>query len=174
MVDITYIKICFNTSLWYVKNDDQLKKLKKEKSILVCFGIIDVNGSILFKLSNKIQMLISEHRDGRILNAVSHLGIDTISGSSNKNKISSAKKIIEELKNFNTVGITPDGPRGPKEKVKEGIISLQKKTNSIIIPLSYSARFKIKLKSWDSFVFVFPFNKFVQFEIQLNMIQVKI
>ena len=59
------------------------------------------------------------------------------------------------------MGITPDGPRGPKEKVKEGIISLQKKTNSIIIPLSYSARFKIKLKSWDSFLFVFPFNKFV-------------
>ncbi len=159
-----YIKICFNTSLWYVKNDESIKKnLQKKKSIIVCFWHNRMlMAPFCWNYQTKFKMLISKHRDGRIIsNAVSHLGIDTISGSSNKNKISSAKKIIEELKIFNTVGITPDGPRGPKEKVKEGIISLQKKTNSIIIPLSYSARFKIKLKSWDSFLFVFPFNKFV-------------
>ena len=27
----------------------------------------------------------------------------------------------------NVVGITPDGPRGPNEKMKEGIVSLLKK-----------------------------------------------
>ena len=159
-----YIKICFHTSLWYVKNDQSIKtNLIKKKSIIVCFW----HGRMLmtpfcWNYETKFKMLISEHRDGRIIsNAVAHLGIETISGSSNKKKISSAKRIIEELHRFNVVGITPDGPRGPKEKVKEGIISLQKKTNSIIIPLSYSARFKIKLKSWDDFLFIFPFNKFV-------------
>ena len=159
-----YLKICFHTSLWYVKNDDSIKKnLRKKKSILVCFWHNRMlMAPFCWNYETKFKMLISEHRDGRIIsNAVSHLGIKTISGSSNKNKISSAKQIIEELKNFNTVGITPDGARGPKEKVKEGIISLQKKTNALIIPLSYSARFKIKLRSWDNFLFIFPFNKFV-------------
>ena len=107
-------------------------------------------------------MLISQHHDGRIISyAVSHFGIETIQGSSSKSKISSAKSILKELENRNVVGITPDGPRGPKEKIKEGIISIQKKTNAIIIPLSYSARFKIKFNSWDNFIFIFPFNKFV-------------
>ena len=78
-----------------------------------------------------------------------------------KKKISSVKKILEELNNRNVVGITPDGPRGPKERFKDGIMSIQKKTDSIIIPLSYSARFKIKLDSWDNFILIFPFNKFV-------------
>ena len=48
-----------------------------------------------------------------------------------------------------------------KKKIKEGIISLLKKTNATVIPLSYSAKFSFKLNSWDNFVFVPPFNKFV-------------
>ena len=63
------------------------------------------------------KMLISGHRDGKIIsNAVAHLGIETIKGSSSKNKISSAKEILNNLKMNNVVGVTPDGPRGPKEK----------------------------------------------------------
>ena len=52
----------------------------------------------------------------------------------------------------NVIGITPDGPRGPNQKLKEGIVSLLKKTNATIIPLSYSAKFNFKLNSWDKFL----------------------
>ena len=38
---------------------------------------------------------------------------------------------------------------------------MQKKTDTIIFPLSYSAKFKIKFNSWDNFIFVLPFNKIV-------------
>lgn len=107
-------------------------------------------------------MLISGHRDGKIIsNAVSHFGIETISGSSRKNMISSLKQIISQLNQNNVVGITPDGPKGPKEKIKDGLVSLIKKTDAIIVPLTYSARFKITLNTWDNFLMVFPFNKFV-------------
>ena len=47
------------------------------------------------------KMLISGHRDGKIIsNAVAHLGIETIKGSSSKDKISSAKEILNNLKNI--------------------------------------------------------------------------
>ena len=112
--------------------------------------------------NNNFKMLISSLRDGRIISrAVSHLGIETIQGSSNKNKISSAKQIINELNQKNIIGITPDGPRGPNQKIKEGLISMQKKTNSVIFPLCYSAKFYKRLSSWDKFMLVYPFNKFV-------------
>ena len=157
-----YIKICFNTSLWYVKNDESIKKnLKKKKSILVCFWHNRMlMAPFCWNYQTKFKMLISEHRDGRIIsNAVSHLGIDTISGSSNKNKISSAKKIIEELKIFNTVGITPDGPRGPKEKASSGIIKISKATQVPIIALGFDSTSNKKLGSWDSFLLTYPFSK---------------
>ena len=46
-------------------------------------------------------------------------------------------------------------------KSKTGISTIANSFQATILPLSYSARFKIKMKSWDEFLFVFPFNKFV-------------
>ena len=40
-----------------------------------------------------------------------HLGIETIKGSSKKNKISSVKEILINLNMDNVVGITPDDQR---------------------------------------------------------------
>ena len=48
-----------------------------------------------------------------------------------------------------------------KKKIKDGIVSLAKLTNIPIIPLSFSAKYKRNLKSWDKFLLVFPFNKFI-------------
>ena len=159
-----YVKICFHTSLWYVKNNKILEThIKKKSKIIVIFWHNRLlMAPFCWEYKNNFKMLISSHRDGRIISsAVSHLGIDTIEGSSNKNKISSAKQIINELSQKNIIGITPDGPRGPNQKIKEGLISMQKKTNSVIFPLCLSAKFYKQLSSWDKFMFVFPFNKFV-------------
>ena len=159
-----YIKICFHTSLWYVRNNKELEKhIEKNSKIIVIFWHSRLlMAPFCWNYSNNFKMLISSHRDGRIISrAVSHLGIETIQGSSNKNKISSAKQIINELNQKNIIGITPDGPRGPNQKIKEGLISMQKKTNSVIFPLCYSAKFYKRLSSWDKFMFVYPFNKFV-------------
>ena len=159
-----YIKVCFNTSLWYLKNDEEITSiLKKNKKLIVIFWHNRLlMAPYCWNYNKPFKMLISSHRDGKIIsNAVAHLGIETIKGSSNKNKISSAKEILINLNMNNVVGITPDGPRGPNEKMKEGIVSLLKKTNATVIPLSYSAKFNFKLNSWDKFIFVTPFNKFV-------------
>ncbi len=159
-----YIKICYHTSLWYVKNNKSLENHieKKSKIIVIFWHNRLLMAPFCWEYKNNFKMLISSHRDGRIIScAVSHLGIETIEGSSNKNKISSAKQIISELNAKNIVGITPDGPRGPNHKVKEGLVSMQRKTNSVIFPLCCSAKFYRKLSSWDKFMFVSPFNKFV-------------
>ena len=159
-----YIKVCFHTSLWYVKNNKSIKNhIKKKSKIIVIFWHNRLlMAPFCWEYKNNFKMLISSHRDGRIISsAVSYLGIDTIEGSSNKNKITSTKQIISELNQKNIIGITPDGPRGPNQKIKEGLVSMQKKTDSVIFPLCYSAKFYKQFSSWDKFMFVFPFNKFV-------------
>ena len=115
-----------------------------------------------WKWSKEFKMLISGHADGKIIsNAISYFGIQTITGSSRKNNLSSLKEILKQINNDSIVGITPDGPRGPNGEVKKGLISLLKKTNVPVIPLSYSAKFKFTLNTWDKFIFVTPFNKFI-------------
>ena len=160
-----YLKFCYHSSIWYIKNNQNIKELiSKKKSFLVCFW----HNRILMApfcwedQEKKFKMLISSHPDGRIIShAVSYFGISTISGSSRKNTLSSIKEILNEIKNNNIIGITPDGPKGPKEKVKPGLLNLLKKNHLPIIPLSYSAKFNFRLNTWDKFLFVTPFNKFV-------------
>ena len=58
------------------------------------------------------KMLISSHRDGKIIsNAVAHLGIGTIKVIK-KIKFHQQKEILTNLAMNNVIGITPDGPRG--------------------------------------------------------------
>ena len=109
----------------------------------------------------KINIIASNHSDGRFGALVGRFfKLNNIPRSS-KNSNASLKIIYKLVKNNEYIGITPDGPRGPKEKIKEGLVSLIKKTGVPIIPLSYSAKFKIKFRSWDNFIFVTPLNKFV-------------
>ena len=45
---------------------------------------------------------------------------------------------------------------GGLQKIKEGLVSMIQKTGAVILPLSYSAKYNVTLKSWDSFLFSFP------------------
>ena len=159
-----YIKLCFQTSIWLTKNSEIVEKLiKKKKNFIVCFWHNRLLMTVFcWKWSKEFKMLISGHADGKIIsNAISYFGIQTITGSSRKNNLSSLKEILKQIDDGNIIGITPDGPKGPNEEVKEGLISLLRKTNVPVLPLSYSAKFKLTLKTWDKFIFVTPFNKFV-------------
>ena len=159
-----YIKICFQTSIWLTKNSEIVEKLlKKNKSFMICFWHNRLLMTVFcWKWPHEFKMLVSGHSDGKIIsNAISNFGIQTISGSARKNNVSSLKEILKQINDNSIIGITPDGPKGPNEEVKIGLISLLKKTNVPVLPLSYSAKFKFKLKTWDKFIFVTPFNKFV-------------
>ncbi|MAH78516.1 MAG: hypothetical protein CMP41_01135 [Rickettsiales bacterium] len=96
-----YLKICYHTSSWYIKDYNYLNELlKKNDSFIVCFW----HGRLLmtpycWNHKKKFFMLISGHPDGRIISrAISHFGINTIVGSSSRNKMSSYKNIIQEIK----------------------------------------------------------------------------
>ena len=139
-----YLKLCYHTSIWLIKDNQNIAKLiEANKSFIVCFW----HGRLLmtpfcWNYEKKFFMLISGHPDGQIISkAVSYFGIKTIVGSSFNNKFKSLKSILKEIKSNNIIGITPDGPRGPAEKVKDGMISLSLLSKTPIIPLSFGAKF---------------------------------
>ena len=93
-----YLKICFQTSSWNIKNEETILSLiKKKEKIIVCFWHSKLLMTVFcWNYKNNFKMLISSHRDGKIIsNAVSHFGFQTIAGSSRKNMISSLKEIIK-------------------------------------------------------------------------------
>ena len=55
------------------------------------------------------------------------------------------------------LALTPDGPRGPRYQVQEGVISTAQLTGLLIVPVSYHLQWKFTVKSWDRFQIPVPF-----------------
>ena len=115
--------------------------------------------SFCWKSNTKINILASGHSDGRFGAIVgNYFKLNNIQTSSTEKTIS-LKPVFKLLKSSNYIGITPDGPRGPKKKVSEGIIKISKTTQVPIIPVGFASSKFTQLKSWDSFLITQPFSK---------------
>ncbi len=111
--------------------------------------------------------LASNHGDGRFVGRVMEVfGFVNVYGSSNQGRkksrgieLHSLREILRGLKNKKALGITPDGPRGPNQKINSEIVNIARISGAAIIPISYSSsRFKC-FKSWDRFKLPLPFAK---------------
>jgi len=89
------------------------------------------------------KVLVSRHRDGELITRIIRFfKRGTVRGSYRKGSVSSLREIIHDLKAGIDIGITPDGPKGPRYKVKDGIIELARLSGKAIIPVTYGARKK--------------------------------
>jgi hypothetical protein len=118
--------------------------------------------------SKPVCMLISAHRDGEIIaNAVKGFGIDLIRGSAadpkkpekNKSGAPAVAEMIAALAQGAVIGVTPDGPRGPREVAKIGVVKLAAMSGAPILPGAYSASRGKRLDTWDRFLLAAPFSR---------------
>ena len=73
-----------------------------------------------------------------------------------------AKEMIGLLKSGRSVGITPDGPKGPARTIKPGVLTLAQLSGCPILPLTNAVSRKLTLeKSWDKFQVPLPFSNIV-------------
>jgi lysophospholipid acyltransferase (LPLAT)-like uncharacterized protein len=85
----------------------------------------------------KAYMLISQHGDGRVIAAaVRLLGIDSVAGSSSRGGMAAVRELVRRSRQGSDLGITPDGPRGPRYVCKEGVASLALLSGRPIYPFS--------------------------------------
>lgn len=102
----------------------------------------------------RMLMLVSRSRDGEFITRImSRFGIDGVRGSSSKGGTGALREMVRELeKSFSRdIGITPDGPRGPKGKVQDGVLAVAKASGRPIIPVTTHLSRKWELPSWDRF-----------------------
>ena len=106
------------------------------------------------KDKEKFRVLISASNDGEIIaEGALSLGIKSIRGSSKRHGTSAALGLIDNLKDGGSIGIMVDGPKGPKRKVKDGIINIAKLSGVPIIPVCWQSRNRTfhKFNTWDEF-----------------------
>jgi len=106
-------------------------------------------------------MLISEHRDGGFISDTLNLcGVDTVRGSTTRGGARAMLKMLRAVKNERRhLGITPDGPKGPREVVQKGTIQLAMKSGLPVMPICWATSRCWRANSWDRFYIPQPFSR---------------
>jgi lysophospholipid acyltransferase (LPLAT)-like uncharacterized protein len=106
------------------------------------------------------KVLISRHRDGEfITRIIRYFGLGTVRGSYGKRSVSQVRQMLAELKQGTDIAITPDGPKGPRHQIKQGLVELARLAQKPIVPVTYSASKKKVFHSWDRFLLPCPFSR---------------
>jgi hypothetical protein len=120
-----------------------------------------------WRTKRPINMLASQHRDGDITQeTLRRLGLKTLRGSSgNPEKAKMAKGGALALRTMarliqagESVGITPDGPRGPRMRAGDGIAAIARLTGVPVIPAAVATRSGRVLTTWDRMFVPLPFS----------------
>lgn len=107
---------------------------------------------------DRLHAISSSHGDGQLIQlAINRFGVTTLWGSSQRG---GAKVLREARRALGAGGIiimTPDGPRGPRMRAQPGIAYLAGSAGVPVVPVTFAARGKRTLESWDRFMLVWPF-----------------
>lgn len=113
----------------------------------------------LLKLPYDLYVMISKSKDGEIIaNAYALMGARANRGSSSRGGAAVLKASINEIKSGNSIGITPDGPRGPIHEIKDGAYGVAKVTKAKLVVASIIPTRFWRVNSWDQFIIPKPFS----------------
>ncbi|MBL8543720.1 MAG: lysophospholipid acyltransferase family protein [Hyphomonadaceae bacterium] len=114
----------------------------------------------------KAKMLISQSREGGIVAHTSRtVGAEVIRGSAAKGKqakggVEAMRAMARHIEGGGVMAMTPDGPRGPRMRVKKGPIQLAKLAGAPLMGVTWSTSNRIVFdKSWDQFILPLPFGR---------------
>jgi lysophospholipid acyltransferase (LPLAT)-like uncharacterized protein len=108
----------------------------------------------------KMAGLVSGHQDGSYLaEAMKMLGILPVRGSSKRGGSRAMGELLQRVRDYH-VAITPDGPRGPRHKLKTGIVFLASHSGRGIVPGAHACRRAWHIRgNWTDMMFPWPFTE---------------
>jgi lysophospholipid acyltransferase (LPLAT)-like uncharacterized protein len=115
---------------------------------------------VRFAPDRRMAAIVSASRDGGLLARIlEHFNVEPVRGSSSRRGPQALLELRTWAERGYDLAITPDGPRGPRYVVQDGVMSLAQITGLPIVPASYHLGWKIRLKSWDGFQIPLPFSR---------------
>jgi len=104
-----------------------------------------------------IKILISASKDGELIaRTINRQGFGTIRGSSTRGGSAAFREMVAQAREPVDLGLTPDGPKGPRHEVKEGVAALARLTGRPVVPLAFVASRGHRFASWDRFLLPYP------------------
>ncbi len=165
-----YIRLVQATTRWRVEGAAHLDAAIAEGKVIVVFW------------HNRIMMapltwpddaptprtLVSRSADGDVIAAAAaKLDIGAVRGSSanlkkkakGKGALAAFREMARHVNAGGCMALTPDGPRGPRMRLQEGVIRLAQLTGAPVLPMAWSTTRRKTFQSWDRFILPAPFSE---------------
>jgi lysophospholipid acyltransferase (LPLAT)-like uncharacterized protein len=102
--------------------------------------------------------LISRSADGEVIaRVVEHWGYQVVRGSSSRGGTVALRELVRHARAGRSLAITPDGPRGPRQKMKPGALLAAQLTGAPLIPSAAGTARAWWFEGWDRFLVPKPF-----------------
>lgn len=109
-----------------------------------------------------VAILSSDSKDGERSAATwKWFGIHAVRGTAGDRGAQALVKMIRAVREGWDLGITVDGPRGPRQRVKGGVLAVSRKTGAWIVPVCVAYASAWKLRTWDEMLVPKPFSRVV-------------
>jgi lysophospholipid acyltransferase (LPLAT)-like uncharacterized protein len=159
-----YLRFVASTTRWQVEGGAEHAAFAGGPPCIVAFWHETLPAMPVFWLRAKSPkpalVLASRHRDGQLIGlGVKNFGIGLAAGSSSRGGAAGLRALAAALRNGTDVGMTPDGPRGPRRRAAAGVAMLAAISGAPVLPCAAATRFAIPFKSWDRMRFPLPFGR---------------
>ena len=106
------------------------------------------------------KIMISSSKDGELIaRTMRFFGQDAVRGSSSRGGRAAFKEMLKLAEERVDFVFTPDGPKGPRHELKEGVVHLARMTGRPVVPMAFVCSSGYRFKSWDRFLFPYPFGR---------------
>jgi lysophospholipid acyltransferase (LPLAT)-like uncharacterized protein len=112
-----------------------------------------------FHRNRGIAAMISRSKDGEYIARIARAwGFDPVRGSTSRGGSGALREIARRIGAGQSVAVTPDGPRGPREKVQPGVVAAARLTGAPILPVAAACTRAWWPEGWDRFCVPKPFS----------------
>lgn len=157
--------------IWWTtrKRFHYITEVDERQHVCVCWhGELFMSPQAYRKIHKKhpATAMISTHFDGALIaNTLKLFKIYPLRGSTRKGAKQVLLQAFRTLAGGKEVLITPDGPKGPRHSMNDGVVGLASRTHLPIFIMNFTATRYWQLGSWDKFVIPKPFSR-VDFYLQ--------
>jgi len=156
-----YMRLIKRTTRWEIRHADRVDHILGSG-----MGVIALTWHSRFLMLNSAwkedeldpYVMISRSRDGAVVaGTCKALGLKTIRGSrkkkgKDKGGDAAAAHAMTAVRSGGCVVITPDGPRGPRQRLGDGPLRLARATGAPIMPCTFAVARRKEFDSWDRFI----------------------
>jgi len=137
------------TSVWN-KNERSIISFWHDQLLLMGFGYPGKHAKLLISASKEGELLARTMR---------FFKYETVRGSSSKGGRAAFKEMLALGKSDADIVLTPDGPRGPRHQLKDGVLQLARSSGRPVIPLTFVCSRGHRFRSWDRCLLPRPFSR---------------